>query len=92
MSDSILEISHKHGRQMYLIGIEHAVSILEALNDVGETVAHLNRNIANEKREIEALDHSRFNEDHRKSCDDCRDAYGDFVQEENQNGENDNAN
>ena len=28
------------------------------------------------------MDHSRFDEDHRKTCDDCRDAYEDFCQEQ----------
>ena len=33
-------------------------------------------------RVIESLSHDRFNEEHRKECNDCRDAYNDFLQEQ----------
>lgn len=34
-------------------------------------------------RIIESLSHDRFNKNHRKECNDCRDAYNDFLQEQN---------
>ena len=34
-------------------------------------------------RIIESLSHDRFDKNHRKECNDCRDAYNDFLQEQN---------
>lgn len=82
MSDSILEISHKHGQEMYIIGLEHAVRMIEVAGD--GALEELKAQVEQEKREVEALDHSRFNEVHRKICNDCRDAYNDLYQEMSQ--------
>jgi len=32
---------------------------------------------------VEMNDHNRFDEEHRKTCDSCHDAYNDFIQESN---------
>ena len=32
---------------------------------------------------LETLSHNRFDKNHREECNDCRDAYNDFLQEQN---------
>lgn len=52
MSDSILDITHNHGREMYIIGIEHAVRMIEVLG--GEkALEHLTVKVEKEKKELQ---------------------------------------
>jgi hypothetical protein len=49
MSD-ILEISRKHGQEMYILGLKHAVSIIEILGESG--VDKLKEQINAAKKEL----------------------------------------
>lgn len=82
MSDSIYDITHRHGKEMYIVALEHAVQMLEILDDVEETRKHLKKNIADRKVELAQPNHNRFDEFHRHSCDDCRKAYQDYLQDQ----------
>ncbi len=52
MSDSILDIGHNHGREMYIIGIEHAVRMMEVL-PADEALENLKAKIATERKELD---------------------------------------
>lgn len=80
MSESIIETTHRHGREMYIIGLEHAISMIEVLGD--DARANLIAKVEREKSELEDAYHNRFDENHRKTCEDCQDAYDDFCQEQ----------
>lgn len=51
MGDSILDITHSHGREMYIIGVEHAVRMIEVLGD--EALENLKAKIETERKELE---------------------------------------
>lgn len=51
MSSSILDITHNHGREMYILGLEHAVNTAEMLGE--GAVAYLKEQIAKERKELD---------------------------------------
>lgn len=81
MGESILEITNKHGQNMYVLGLEHAVGVLEIL-DKAEALENLKKKLAEEKVKAATPFHSRFDLDHIKACDDCRRDHDDFIQDE----------
>lgn len=90
MSESILEITNKHGQNMYVLGLEHAIGVLEIL-DKDEALANLRKKLTEEKVKAATPFHSRFDLEHIKTCDDCRDAHDDFIQDSNRDAELDAA-
>lgn len=85
MGESFIETSREHGKEMYIIALEHAVSMLEIL-DRQEALDHLKKNIAERKVELATPEHSRFDEKHRLGCGDCHEAYLEFLQEQEVDG------
>ena len=52
MSKSILDITHNHGREMYIIALEHSVRTMEVL-PADEALKHLKEKIAIERKELD---------------------------------------
>ncbi len=79
MNDAIILDSIRHGREMYAIGLEHAINMLE----IGgmEVLPGLKSKLKAEREEIENLRHSRHNADHYRNCTDCYNDHLDFEQE-----------
>lgn len=83
MSDSFIEITRKHGKEMHILGMRHALEMARLFRDHGdEPIAQLIKHLE-EKLVEESVEHDRFSEKHRNICLDCRDAYEDFVQDSN---------
>lgn len=52
MSESIFSIANRHGREMHIIGIEHAISIIELIGS-DDAIKHLKAQVEKEKKELE---------------------------------------
>lgn len=48
---SIFDITHNHGREMYILGLESAVSFIELLGDNG--IDYVKQKIETERKELE---------------------------------------
>lgn len=51
MSKSIFDITHEHGRQMYILGLEHAINTIEILGEE-DGLEHLKDKLKQEKEEL----------------------------------------
>lgn len=51
MSKSVFDIQHQHGKQMYVIGLEHAINMFELLGE--DALPKLKEKLAKEKEELE---------------------------------------
>lgn len=83
MSDSILEISRKHGKEMNILGLKHALEMAKIFRDnadqpIEKLIKHLEDKLVEETKP----EHSRFDLEHIKTCDDCRRDHDDFIQDE----------
>ena len=92
MNDSFIEITRKHGKEMHILGMRHALEMARLFRDHGdEPIEQLIKHLEDKLVE-ESIEHSRFDEEHRRICDSCRDAYEDFLQEQitdNEGGQDD---
>ena len=85
MSDNILDITHRHGKEMHQLGLKHSLEMAKLYRDYGENaidelIKHLEAKLVEEAQP----EHNRFDEKHRETCDSCRDAYHDFLQEDHE--------
>lgn len=83
MNDNIFEITHKHGKEMHVLGLKHSLEMARLYRDYGENaidqlIKHLEEKLVEETKP----EHSRFDLEHIKTCDDCRQAHDDFIQDE----------
>ena len=69
----------KHGRQMYLIGLEHAITMFKLAGS--EVIEALELKAKAEREVIKNLEHSRHNEEHYKQCQSCYGDHLDFQEE-----------
>lgn len=51
MSDSIFDITHNHGREMYIIALERAVNLIELMGD--GALDYLKEKVAEERKELD---------------------------------------
>lgn len=73
--DNMLEINHKHGREMRRLALQHSLEMAKLYRDYSEypierLIAHLEA-----KLQEESVLHSRWDEIHRERCEDCRADY-----------------
>lgn len=81
MSNSILDITREHGKEMRRLALEHALEMAKIYRDfdtkpIDRLITHLEDKLAAE------ADHNRFDEDHHRICEDCYSGYADFMQEQ----------
>lgn len=80
MDNSLSDITQQHGREMYQIALKHALEMAKLYRDNGDSlddiITHLEKKMAENVTE-----HSRFDEEHRQTCEECTSDYLDFVLE-----------
>lgn len=52
MADSIIDITHNHGREMYILALQHAVNTLEML-PAEQALTMLKEKVETERKELE---------------------------------------
>lgn len=83
MNDSIIEQTRQHGREMNALGIKHALEMAKLFRDYGDKpIDQLIKHLEEKLVEASTPEHSRFDLEHIKTCDDCRRAHEDFIQDE----------
>lgn len=83
MSDSIMEISRKHGKEMHILGLKHSLEMAKLFRDYGDQpIEQLIKHLEDKLTEESMPEHSRFDLEHIKTCDDCRRDNDDFNQEQ----------
>lgn len=83
MSDSIIEQTRRHGREMNALGLKHALEMARIFRDYSEKpIEELIKHLEEKLVEAETPEHSRFDLEHIKTCDDCRRDNDDFNQEQ----------
>ena len=77
---SMFDITHDHGEAMYIIGLKHAVAMIELHG--ADAADHL-------KAKIEAAEeiHSRWDAEHRETCGECHQEWLDEAREMNQDNQ-----
>lgn len=82
MSDNLLDIQHRHGKEMHILGLKHSLEMARIFRDhqgsLDDLIKHLEEKLVKESMP----EHSRFDLEHIKTCDDCRDAHDDFIREQ----------
>ena len=83
MNDSIIEQTRKHGREMNALGIKHALEMAKLFRDYGDQpIEQLIKHLEEKLVDATKPEHSRFDLEHIKTCDDCRRDHEDFIQDE----------
>lgn len=79
------ELIRSHGKAIRKLTLQHTLEMAKMYRDyedqpIEKMIEHIEKKLVEEE-----LDHNRFDEAHRKNCDECHSAYMDFVAEESLN-------